>query len=105
MKPIEWMLSNSPADMIQALPKSSVGRKLYLFGCACCRRIEPLFFDSGSMEAITTIEAALNMPKRFRVPFEARQLAEDAFETSMFDSTSAARGNRDNPSDYAAPSP
>ena len=47
MNRTDWLSSNDPLPMLDWLRESGHDRKLRLFGCACCRRLEELFWKEG----------------------------------------------------------
>src|SRR5580704_9530 len=52
----EWFNSTDPIRMLGTLRVVASDRKLRLFACACCRRIENLFTHRGSRQAVEIAE-------------------------------------------------
>jgi hypothetical protein len=52
----EWLACTDSHKMLMHLEGKVSGRKLRLFGCACCRRIWHLFTDERSREVIEVAE-------------------------------------------------
>ena len=52
----EWVVCADPEPMLQFLANKASGRRLRLFGIACCRRIWHLLLDPRSREAVEMAE-------------------------------------------------
>jgi hypothetical protein len=52
----EWLACNNPAKLLEFLRGKASERKLRLFACACCRRIQNLLSDKYSRKALTIAE-------------------------------------------------
>src|SRR5438309_1565837 len=59
MTEAEWLVANHPFPMLAFLQRKAIcDRKLRLYACACCRRLEDVLLplDPRTMEAITLAE-------------------------------------------------
>jgi hypothetical protein len=52
----EWMACADPRPMLAFLQGKHLPRKLGLFACACCRRVEHMLTDQRSRQALETVE-------------------------------------------------
>jgi hypothetical protein len=52
MTETEWLTSDDPHAMLAHLGEQISDRKLWLFGCACCRRIWPALLDERSRAVV-----------------------------------------------------
>src|SRR4051812_21559168 len=92
----EWLACADARTILNRLRKPS-GRKLRLFGCACCRSVWTLLADERSRKSVEAAESwadgLLGKADLFRFQIEARQ-AQDEYITSSpergFDANSHA---------------
>jgi hypothetical protein len=56
MNETQWLACTYPEEMLPALGTGVDDRKLLLFACACCRRIETLLRHPASREALAMVE-------------------------------------------------
>jgi hypothetical protein len=52
----DWLSSSDPAPLLAFLGPQASSRKLRLFTCSCCRRIEYLLREEGSRQAVAVAE-------------------------------------------------
>jgi hypothetical protein len=52
----DWLAATDPAPMLAFLGRQASERKLRLFTCACCRRIDYLLREEGSRQAVAAAE-------------------------------------------------
>lgn len=74
MKEAQWLAGNDLERMLRYLGDRADERKLRLFACACCRRIEDCIRDPRSRKAVQTAEQFADG----RVGGKARSAAESA---------------------------
>ena len=76
----EWLNCTDPVAMLNFLGQKTSGRKLRLFGCACCRRIWHLLSSRRSMEAIYVLERFVDtLPGGEKLP-DVRRAARQAVQ-------------------------
>src|SRR5262245_13373831 len=56
MTEAEWLNGTDPLDLLVLLRDKASQRKLRLFACACCRRVEGLLADERSRRALALAE-------------------------------------------------
>lgn len=84
-----WFTSSNPVLMLAQISGQANRRKLRLFACACCRRVEQLFADSHCQRTLETIETLAQNGKSSEAVIAAVHLAEQA-ESRAFGTVRAA---------------
>lgn len=74
----EWQRAACPSPMLEFLVGKATRRKLLLFNCACCRRIEHLLTDPRSRKIIEVAEAFVDGSATDQQFHEAGRAAADA---------------------------
>src|SRR4051794_9384196 len=57
---MKWIASSDPHWMLVQIRDKVSERKLRLFACACCRRIERLFTDNRLLQGVEAVEQAVD---------------------------------------------
>jgi hypothetical protein len=78
MTETEWLRARSVNGLLLRLPGHVSDRKLLLFACACCRRLEERMEDHASREAIDTLERFADRKTSFEATIVASELAAQA---------------------------
>jgi hypothetical protein len=60
MNETEWLETDDPKAMLTYLGKTISDRKLWLFGCACCRRVWPALTDDRSRAVVERREQTVD---------------------------------------------
>jgi hypothetical protein len=77
----EWLACDDPTPIFDLLSVAASGRKLRLFGVACCRQVEEhLWAGSSSSKAILTAELYADLLTSAGALAAAQQAVEDCLE-------------------------
>jgi hypothetical protein len=72
----EWQTCTKPDVMLRHMAERASTRKLYLFACACCRRLGPWLKSEASRQALDDLERQADAARPSPTPEATRALAE-----------------------------
>lgn len=70
MTEAEWIAATNPYDMLMSFPAKWDHRKLWLFGCACLRRVWHLLKDQRCQSCVEIAERAFDQMPALADGFE-----------------------------------